>query len=141
MKNLNLTDEQFLELLKRGLKLLEERYAKNPNTLAKGVDSTDFGDKYTETNVGLCNEEQLCTKETALFPDEYPQRKSMKYLDTHQKCPLDDRGPGSSDMNGCFYTCKFFQKGLRHLKPIIELYKISIKHTENQIKVKNEQTI
>lgn len=123
MENIYLTDEQYLEVLHRGLKNL------NKIKKVEGVDSTTIGDKYTETNVGLCNN-ALTTKETALWPDEFPNRDSMKYSEKHHSCPLDWRSKDEIDGNGCFFTCMFFKRNLRDLSQIKQLYKERIKEAE-----------
>lgn len=71
-RNIYLTDEQYLSLL------IRQRDRITHIKEASGEDSTHSGDKYTVTNVGLCDE-LLTTKDTALWPEDFPQRKSMKY--------------------------------------------------------------
>ena len=115
-EHMDLTDAQYKELLLKGRKLL--------NTLAKvdGEDCTMRGCKSTEANIGFCNEEGLATRETALFPHEWPQRKTLKYREEHHKCPLDKRDSGYSGSSGCFYHCRFFQDGLQDITTIKKLY-------------------
>lgn len=102
-ENIYLTDEQYWELL---IKIYKTVSASGFDP--QGYDSTSFGDKYTETNCGFCND-NFTTKETALFPDDFPERKSMKYGEIHHKCPFDSRPMNKLDINGCFYTCLIFK--------------------------------
>jgi len=115
-RNIHLTDEQYLELLKRARKHLDS---------VKKVESDDCtmpGNKYTDTNVGLCND-FLTTLDIAMWPDEFPHsRRTMKYRGTHHKCPLDTRPRTRKSQNGCFYTCRIFKGGLKDLKTIKKLY-------------------
>ena len=116
--DLYFTDKQYLELLIRARKLLD-RVDK-----VSCYDSTEIGNKYTESNVGLCNDEKLCTKEVALFPKEWPQRKDLKYLGNEQLCPLDSKVKYNGQ--GCFYKCLIFQKGFKDIKKIKRLYEKKI---------------
>ena len=103
-KDIHLNDSQYLELLDK----IEE-------TIKSGVelyveDSTMIGNKYTESNVGLCND-GYTTLEMSLFPDEYPERRDKKYTKDYQLCPFDNRtekifkGEKCNLVNGCYYTC------------------------------------
>lgn len=103
-KDLYLTDEQYLELLDK----IEE-------VLASGAplyidDCNDVGNKHNESNVGLCND-NFTTKETAMWPEQFPQRMDMKYTQHYHICPFDNRfdkleqGKRCNMINGCFYTC------------------------------------
>lgn len=78
----------------------------------QGEDSTTPGDKYTECTWGLCSRERAAWPDAQdhLWPDEFMKRGRVapKYLQQHQKCPLDRRPTNDTDMNGCFYTCRFF---------------------------------
>ncbi len=118
-----LTDEQHLMFLKK------QRERLNHIDKATGIDSTTIGDKYTTTNVGMCDD-SLTTKETALFPDEFPQRMSSKYTEKYHKCPLDKRKLSELGMNGCFHTCRFFKDGLRSITRIKLLYDELIKEVQ-----------
>lgn len=113
-KEIYLSDEQYLQLLYIGrthLDGVKHVYAE---------DSTCTGNKYTTTNVGLCNEE-LCTKEIALWPHKWPGRKTIKYRASGQKCPLDTRVSGDTS-SGCFYHCVIFQKKCTDIEHIKQLY-------------------
>lgn len=110
-----LTDEQYKQLLEKifaGLDEVEEVIAH---------DCDDLGCKDTQCNVGLCND-LLTTKETAMFPDEFPERMDMKYRQQHQRCPLDNRTASEMDFSGCFWTCAVFQDGLRDIAKIKSRY-------------------
>lgn len=104
-KHMYLTDEQYLALIEE-CKKIAAKSDFNP----VGDDCTIPGMKSTESNCGLCNED-LTTLETALFPKDFPRRKSMKYRRDYHKCPLDMRAkPG---LTGCFYTCVLFNRRYR----------------------------
>jgi hypothetical protein len=128
-----LSDKQYLDTLykikrtisRKGFKIICE-------------DSTQIGNKYTTSNCGMCSDD-FTTKETALFPDEFPERKSMKYRKEYHHCPFDWREPlaWKSDYirYGCFYTCAIFQKGKN--KPMNQhkqRVQTLIEHAENNIK-------
>lgn len=126
-KNLNHTDDQYLALLKRARTRLDTISS------VDGYDSTEIGDKYTETNVGLCDE-SLTILETALFPEQWDEgRRTMKYLGGKGKlqhiCPLDTRWTAGG--GGCYYHCAFFRYGLRTIEKIKKLYALRIKEVEN----------
>lgn len=124
MKTLYLTDKQYLDLLKRARNHLDTI------DRVRSDDSNDIGNKYTGTNVGLCNDKGLCTQETAMFPEDWPHRKVIKYREHHHQCPLDWRE--DPDIQGCFYTCMVFRRGLSNIKTIKLLY-------ENMILKKTEE--
>ncbi len=104
-KNLYLTDKQYQSILLKIKKTVEQN-----NFQYNCVDSTSIGDKYTKSNCGFCNND-FTEKDTALFPEQYPERKSMKYRLANHKCPFDMRTPDNLDMgygNGCFCRCYLF---------------------------------
>lgn len=98
-----LTDEQYEDLLR---KMLETVTSLNFEPTC--VDSTDIGDKYTRSNCGLCNDEYT-TIETAMWPDQFPQRKTMKYRGRNHKCPYDMRESVIHWEWSCFFKCRLFQ--------------------------------
>ena len=110
--NIRLTDEQYGEILKKILAKVSE-----PGFKKHIYDSTCPGDKYTESNCGFCNEEYT-TIDTALFPEQFPERKSMKYREVHHRCPFDKREKPT--MNGCYYTC-VLRKEIGTNKSLVEL--------------------
>lgn len=116
MKNIHLTDEQYFEILQKILQEVEQ-----PRFEGSVHDSTTIGDKYTESNCGMCSE-KYTTKENALFPDEFPERKSLKYRETWQRCPFDSRK--DPDLNGCYYFCILRKKPTS--EKLIELAKEAI---------------
>ena len=103
-RSIYLTDEQYYSIL---LKIKETVNA--PDFAVRCVDSTTIGDKYTWSNCGFCND-NFTEEETALFPDQFPGRKSMKYRLENHKCPFDlRRKPGILGWgSGCFYRCYVF---------------------------------
>lgn len=99
-----LTDEQYLDILYK-IRMRVGSLGFRPSAF----DSAFPGDKYTESNCGFCCGE-FVTEETALFPEQFPERRSMKYrLDAH-KCPFDMRE--TPDVLGwgwgCFSECYVF---------------------------------
>lgn len=122
-KSIYLTDAQYLDLLKRArahLDTIDEAY---------GYDSTVPGCKFTDSNIGLCND-SLTTLEIAMWPEDFPTRPTMKYRKERHKCPLDWRTGSGSD--GCFYTCLHFRRGLKDLDKIKALYDQRIKEVEDE---------
>ena len=107
-KSLYLNTTQYYELL---LKIRET--ITQPGFVVECDDSETIGNKYTTSNCGLCNDE-FTTLETALFPDQFPARKEMKYRekDKNHHCPFDDRIMGTPTpleaCQGCFFTCYLF---------------------------------
>lgn len=124
-KNLHLNDDQYLTLLKKVRKCLDTL------SYADGFDDTTIGCKDTQCNVGLCNDE-MTEKEFSMRPDEFPQRKVMKYRQEHHKCPLDYRPVSKEFRSGCFYTCLFFKKNLRNIEEIKKHYDNRINEVENE---------
>ena len=102
---LRLTDEQYLRVLKK----IEATIA-NAGFMVSCSDCTVVGSKSTDSNCGFCNDEYT-DEDMALFPEQFPERKSMKYRGENHRCPFDVRkklcalGWGS----GCFYDCYLFQ--------------------------------
>lgn len=114
MRDLELTDQQYRELLQRQLRRLQEGVEKT------SVDSDMRGSKVTEFSWGLCSEtlEVYPTEDLQLFPDDFRDhgRIAPKYRDhERQPCPLDIRSDKQrkEDRNGCYYTCAHF-KGHRY---------------------------
>ena len=109
-KDLYLNDEQYNRLLTK----VEELIPQFNSFLV--VDSTTLGNKYTTSNVGLCNDE-LTEIDMALFPELFEKgRKVMKYRMPHQICPFDSRlskienDKRTNMVNGCYYTCTLRQE-------------------------------
>lgn len=106
-EDIYLTDKQYVEILYK-IKEIVNRSDFKPFCR----DCTEIGNKFTVSNCGFCNE-NFTTKETALFPDEFPARKSMKYRRKNQICPFDQRifnmkKDGFYDI-GCYYHCYLFK--------------------------------
>jgi len=110
-----LTDKQYLTLLKT------IRAELDTGKKVSGYDCTDIGNKDTSFSFGLCCDDYT-TLDTAMFPSEFPNRASMKYTKKYHKCPLDWRKLSEMDGRGCFYTCSFFQRGLKDKERIKKLY-------------------
>lgn len=137
MSDMYLTDQQYLDLLKsirKDLDSIDKVYA---------YDSTQIGNKFTETNCGLCavdddGHDRHVTEETAMWPKDfkrqgkteypYPQQFARKYRKEKHKCPLDDREGKHSD--GCFYNCLAFNKKNLSIKEVKRLYDEMIKKVE-----------
>lgn len=121
-KDIYLTDKEYFMLLLKMRGVLNRKDFK-----ADAYDSTVVGCKYTESNIGFCNED-FTTKETALFPHLWPERKSMKYRRSHHHCPFDLREPSGEFRNGCFYTCYLFKKGKVRKKISLKYLKERVEH-------------
>ena len=113
-KDIYLTDEQYKSIL---LKIKETVYKEDFQYQC--FDSTTPGDRFTISNCGFCNDD-FTEQKTALFPDQFPERKSMKYREAHHKCPFDMRVKIESSDIGCFYHCRLFQSGRYGGRPEIE---------------------
>lgn len=127
---LHLSDQEYLELLKRGRKFLDKLKR------ISGYDSTAIGNKFTECDGGLGND-LLTTKDIAMWPEDFPHRRSMKYRQEHHKCPLDMRPVSREFRSGCFYTCMIFSKKVK--TPTVEeakkLYDKRIEEVEQELMV------
>ena len=122
--NISLTDQEYFALLKKARQYLETV------TWIVYDDCNDWGCKHMESNVGLCND-SLTWKEIALFPEEWPKRRAMKYRKVRHRCPLDQRkNPG---MNGCFYTCDLFQGKITDIAEIKQRFDEQIAVTDKHI--------
>lgn len=104
-ESLYLTDKQYMVILLK----IRARVSED-NFRPYCYDSITLGDKFTESNCGLCNEE-FTDRETALFPEQFPERTTMKYRRENHKCPFDTREkPDSLGWGiGCFYKCFLFK--------------------------------
>ena len=104
-KELRLTDEQYLRVLRK----IEATIAQVDFKVVCS-DCTVTGQKSTDSNCGFCNNEYT-DEDMALFPGQYPERKTMKYREESHKCPFDMREePGIIGwMYGCFYGCYLFE--------------------------------
>lgn len=100
-----LTEEQYLSILRKIKETISEEgftvYCWN---------STTVGNKFTESNCGFCNDAYI-DKDMALFPHQFPERKTMKYRGENHKCPFDARKkPGILGWGyGCFDECYLFK--------------------------------
>lgn len=128
-KELYLTNNQYLNILD----MIENKL--NNKTNISICDSNTIGDKYTSSNIGLCNDE-FTTLRTALFLEDFKKygRNDMKYrLDNHA-CPFDNRirepykKHGLMSLGrGCYYTCS-----LKNNKLSNEQLKDYVKDTRNK---------
>ena len=102
---LHLTDEQYLRVLKK-----IEATVNQDSFKVRCSDCTDVGQRSTDSNCGFCNG-AYTDEDMALFPGQFPERRSMKYREENHRCPFDMRekpkiaGWG----NGCFYECYLFK--------------------------------
>lgn len=106
-KDLYLSDTQYLKILQKIQTTLATE-----NFKVGCSDCTAIGYKSTDSNCGFCNDEYT-DEDMALFPDQYPDRKSRKYRGKNHKCPFDMREiPGILGWGySCFGKCYLF----RHL--------------------------
>jgi len=123
---IHLTDKQYLNLL---FKIRDVVNA--PNFEVYRYDSTQVGNKYTESNCGMCND-NFTELDMTLFPDQYPDRKCMKYKKKNHKCPFDMRETTDFSM-GCFYHCYLFAKkqGTFETEILSEMVDETIMEAEN----------
>lgn len=111
-KELYLTDEQYVKLLDKVENLIHKYDS------FQVVDSTEIGNKYTTSNVGLCNDEEMTDEDNAMFPEYFIKhgRTGTKYRQKHQLCPFDTRinniltETPVNMFNGCYYTCSLRSK-------------------------------
>ena len=105
-----LSDPQYLAALGRLRKIIESRKLKY-------VDSDSPGDKYTECNWGLCSDlkELWPTPELHTWPYDFLNNGRVAPIGRGKYCcPMDTREDGGGG-NGCFYTCRVFQR--KHKTP------------------------
>lgn len=106
-KELELTDEQYLRVLKKiGATLAQSDFKVGCS------DCVVPGQRSTDSNCGFCND-AYTDEDMALFPAQFPARKSMKYRQENHRCPFDVRdNPGILGWGwSCFSECYLF----RHL--------------------------
>lgn len=122
---MTLSDAQYLEILYKIRNIVN-----GPNFVVCAVDSTEIGNKYTESNCGMCND-NFTDEDMALFPDQYPSRKTMKYRAENHKCPFDERKIGDFSM-GCFYDCYIFntERGKHKVKNMRKKVESTIQEAE-----------
>jgi len=137
-RKLDLTDKQFVELLKRQLKRIAD------GVKLDHVDSNQTGSKFTHCSWGLCSEdmETWPDPETWLFEPfrnyaynedgELVDVPRPKYRGDHQFCPFDrkDNRSAQDGSFGCFYRCRIFRpKGEKrpNRERAIELYQIRLR--------------
>ncbi len=107
-----LSNPQYLAALKRLRGIIESRKLKY-------VDSTTPGDKYTECVWGLCSDlkELWPTPELHIWPYDFLNRGRVSSIGRGKNlCPMDARE--THDGQGCFYTCRVFQR--KHQTPTME---------------------
>jgi hypothetical protein len=148
---------------KRSIKMTDERYLaaliRIKTLICKGVkldaDNSDYmGDKHNECTWGLCNDTKSAwpDAEDHLWPDQFIEhgRVAPLYTQAHQWCPLDKRmtDDAPESMNGCFYTCRVFQRSRKtlkkhgpmskHLDYVVELYDKAIELIRKREDTKTE---
>jgi len=123
---LYLTDEQYSRLLKK----IKETVNRSDFEVYC-YDSTYPGDKYIESNCGLCNDE-FTELDTALFSESFPSRKTMKYRKEYHKCPFDLRSMSDEFRSGCFDDCYLFKNQYKghNLDVIIQMVEETILEAE-----------
>ncbi|EOE0154449.1 hypothetical protein ACJ8S7_005102 [Klebsiella pneumoniae] len=128
MRNVNLSDKRYLAALERIKVLIVDGLP------LKGYDDTTVGCKNTECSWGLCaqTKQHWPDKEDYLWPEQ-PNRISPKYTKEYQACPMDKRE--NPTLNGCFYTCRFFNKGKNPTRDeAIALYDYRINRIKKRMK-------
>ena len=123
-----LTTEQFVGVLKRIRRTIED-------TPLSAVDSNTPGDKFTESNWGLCSElkEHYPTPELHTFPQDFMDSGRASPLSCGQdvKCPMRVKGQGPY---GCFYDCRVFSKKFKtpSREEALQLYDAAIAAAEGK---------
>lgn len=112
MKNIHLTDAQYREILNKILEVVQQE-----NFHAIVEDSEQIGNKYTTSNCGLCSQ-QYTTQETAMFPEDWPSRRELKYTLANHRCPFDSRESANYSY-GCFFYC-ILKRQKTNLAPLVE---------------------
>jgi len=119
-----LTNEQFLNVLKRFRSQIKKRYVDAGLKIFGRVDDcNDYGAKTLDSNIGLCNDSPfLWKKEERLFDRTlsrcYSGKDPMiayttispKYKRTYQFCPF--RIDKKEIYNGCFWSCKLKKESI-----------------------------
>ncbi len=124
-KEIYLTDPQYLKILHK-----IQVKVKEPGFKPNCFDSTALGDKYTESNCGLCCDD-FTDKETAMWPNQFPERKSLKYRLEHHKCPFDERVESGFGFGmGCFYKCYLFSNRTYDVQLILKMVASQITEAE-----------
>lgn len=107
-----MSQSQYLEALERLRKIVTE------NEL-EAVDSTTPGDKYTECRWGVCS------REKDLWPTPKLHKWPFDFLNWGRSAPINHKGylcpmdtREEDDGQGCFYTCRVFQR--KHKTPTRE---------------------
>ena len=102
---LYLTDKQYVRVLRK----IEAAIACD-NFRVSCSDCTMIGNKSTDSNCGFCNDAYV-GEDMALFPDQYPERMTMKYRWRNHRCPF-DMSEESGILGwgyGCFSRCYLFK--------------------------------
>lgn len=102
--DMNLTDEQYRRILeKMRVTLAQDDFQVGCS------DCTVTGYKSTDSNCGFCCD-AYTEEDTALFPAQFPERKSMKYRRENHRCPFDLRKTPHTFSwgSGCFFQCYLF---------------------------------
>lgn len=108
MNDSYLTDGQYIRLLDKIERKLKD------GEKAWVHDNTVPGNKYTTSSVGLCND-NLTERDMAMWPEDFPGRKSMRYKQDYHVCPFDKRlGTESKFWNGCYYTCRLVKENINN---------------------------
>lgn len=124
-----LSKKQYLETLKRIRKTVAE-------SKLVSEDSDFPGNKYTESNWGLCSElrEHYPDPELHTFPMDFVDfgRMSANSCEDDVKCPMRVEGTGPS---GCFYSCRVFTKKFKtpSRKEALQLYDEAIMKAEREL--------
>ncbi len=129
-REIHLNDEQYRRIL------IKIRNVVNADGFASTCyDSTEMGNKFTESNCGFCNEE-FTELDTAYWPDRFPQDTSMKHTRKDQKCPFDILPTPKRFIScGCYYTCFIFHGrtyGEDKVKKIRLLVALKIKEVDGK---------
>lgn len=116
-RNMYLTDEQYISILEKIRNTVNQ-----PGFQIKTEDCTIMGSWHTLSNCGFCNLDYV-TRKTALFPDDFPERRFFKFRQNYHGCPFDQRfiNQDKADLGydkGCFYSCALFATNRPSLEKI-----------------------
>jgi hypothetical protein len=82
-------------------------------------DCMETGNKHTESNCGLCNDD-FFDRDMDLHPEQFRRFRTPKYQLDHHKCPMDLRANGPFGF-GCFYDCYLFSNRMPTPEKIKEM--------------------
>jgi hypothetical protein len=132
MSELYMSNERYLAALKR-----------IRDIIASGVDvkaenSNAMGDKYSSCTWGLCDDgkSHWPDAEDYLFSPGNRPWVATKYFKNGQHCPMDSAPPEDGHVEGCFWRCLVFNRGMKtpDRSEALQLFDAAIERAEKNIK-------